>query len=289
MIRRQEIELIRIFSAFGIVWFHTASIGKDFGYSGLIVFLIISAFFSASPSKNKKPLLEKVRRLIIPWMAWFLFYGFLNVFMKKPFVDLHDGAVSGILVGTSIHLWYLPFIFFVAVAVESIKRQVTPEQMAYVSAALIVCFFYFAEFWRSLSLTNPWEQYIHAFGGVLVGVYFANCSFVNKYINILFLFVCTILTISLFSIPGIGIPYFIGITVCEIAILPTWRIPSFVDFSRITDCTLGIYLSHPFWYLLLYKIHIKDPLIMPFAVFFMSLVSVLLLKFIMPKLSRYVV
>lgn len=43
---RQDIEILRVLSAFGIVWFHSGAPGRAFAYSGLVIFIILSVYLS---------------------------------------------------------------------------------------------------------------------------------------------------------------------------------------------------------------------------------------------------
>lgn len=67
---KSEIELFRIFSALGIVWFHSGvGIGRDVAYGGLIFFVIVAAYF-ATVSTRSHSLVERVERLMVPYFLW---------------------------------------------------------------------------------------------------------------------------------------------------------------------------------------------------------------------------
>lgn len=95
MEKRQDIEIIRIICAFGIVWFHTSEIGKDIAYSALSIFIIISMYFSSKTTLKNITILNRAKRLLIPWMFWFLFYGVINIVRQTPFIDTSKGFFQG--------------------------------------------------------------------------------------------------------------------------------------------------------------------------------------------------
>lgn len=290
MKKRQEIELLRIVSAFGVVWFHTSLIGKDISYSGLIVFLIISMYFSSKANSTHNQLLNRSIRLLLIWIVWFVFYGLINLILKKPFVDLSNGLFSGILAGTSIHLWYIPFILIMVTVFDFIKKYLNGVKLAYICLLLTLLMFGTAEYWRnpSSSLGAPYGQYLHATCAVLIGVFIGNSHDLPK----LFL-TCSIVLILLttalvaLSFQSLGLPYLIGTAIAALVLLPEWRINPKINVNSLSECTLGIYLSHPFWVLVLYKIGIEDNFYFPFFVFSLSAIFVLLFKRIFPKVSKF--
>ena len=113
--KNQAIELLRIVAAFGIIWFHSKL--PEFGivsYGGLVIFLTFSSYFAAiAPISRPDYLLRLGKRLLLPWAAWWLVYGALNLADHRPLLLPHHDITLGVLTGTHIHLWYLPFIFAV--------------------------------------------------------------------------------------------------------------------------------------------------------------------------------
>lgn len=290
MERRQEIELLRIVSAFGIVWFHCSSFGKDIAYSGLVVFLILSMYFSANPDSKPKPISERAKRLLIPWALWLLFYGVLHVILKKPFIRTNNGIVAGILAGTSIHLWYMPFIFMAITLFDQAKKCIASQTLAYICALIIVFIFSITGFWRpwSSGLSSPWGQYVHALNGVFIGVFFANCGAMPRPIRLGFiLLMLAAVALSYLDFPSVGEPYLIGITVTAVTLLPRWNFHFGLKFNALSDCTLGIYLSHPFWLLVFKQFWSAPDFTLPFLVFGVSAATVLCFKKATPNMSKY--
>jgi fucose 4-O-acetylase-like acetyltransferase len=289
--RRQEIELLRVVGAFGIVCYHTLQVGRSVAYAGLIAFLIISMFFAARSGASTKNVWRRARALLVPWLVWFVFYGVLNIVQHRPFISLQHGWITGVLAGTSIHLWYLPFIFLCTLLFDLVKDKVPAYLLSCVCLVLAASILISWPLWRgpTMGLNYPYAQYAHALAGVLIGVYFANCralpELVAVYLISEFFFVCLLALPS----PGIGFPYLLGVMAAALTLLPRWELPARFDISFLSECTFGIYLSHIFWLRVVRSLLPIDGVLMPFLVFVLAAVSVFLFKRYLPQLARYAV
>jgi hypothetical protein len=97
-------------------------------------------------------------------------------------------------------------------------------------------------------------------GAPLVGVFYANCDAVNKVISGLTLLILAGVVVFALPIPGVGLPYLIGITATAITLIPSWHIPSKINFNGLSDFKLGIYLSNPLWMLILKRLGMASAL-----------------------------
>lgn len=292
MEKRQEIELLRIVSAFGIVWFHTSVLGKDIAYSGLIAFLIISMYFSASPKSKYKSIVQRATRLLVPWLFWLIFFGAINLLLKKPILKTDNGILAGLLAGTSIHLWYMPFIFMAVIVFDFTKQWIRGSMLAYGCAFIIIALFATAGLWRpwSLGLGSPWAQYIHALNGVLIGVLFANCGTLSKWVVAgMVLLILAVAAVFTWSVPGVFVSYGVGVLVTALVLLPGWSLHSDLKIGGLSESTFGIYLCHPFWFLVLMKFGISSQWALPCLVFVVSAISIWGFKQALPRIARYVV
>ena len=288
--KRQEIELLRIFSAFGIIWYHSASTGRDIAYAGLVAFLIISLYFSAKIKSPPKPVLERAKILLLPWIVWSIFYGAINLAQNRPFFSLDNGLTAGVLSGTSIHLWYMPFIFFVIIIFDYIKRYLTATILCYGCVALALALLWLNSAWRptSLALGAPYAQYAHALDGVFIGVFFANCSALPRAMRAGFIAaILAFVMLFAWSVPGMGVTYLVGIALAAVILLPDWQLSFPVNISVLSECTLGIYLSHVFWIRVVSKLGITSELLLPFLVFGISALTILALKRYAPRIAQY--
>ncbi|HEY9034062.1 MAG TPA: acyltransferase family protein [Pseudomonadales bacterium] len=297
VVRRQEIELIRIVCAFGIVWYHCRDIaGKLVGLeeelaSGpMFAFLMISLFFAVRPSARIKPVMETARRLMKPWLIWFVFFGCVNLAMQKDFLNTEHGLIGGILIGTKPHLWYLPFIFFSIISFQFVKRRMPEALFAYSCAAIALLMLMTAEHWRpwSMTLAKPLPLYIQALTGMFIGAFMANSTFMPLWqrLGIIAAFIAAAAWFSL-SVFIIGIPYIIAIVMTSLALIPKWTFQPRYTINWLSDCTMGIYLTHLLWFSVLTRLDLLvSPLAAPFIVFAASAAGVLLMKRFFPSLAN---
>lgn len=138
---RRGIDLLRFVAAAGIVADH--AMGWWFvGYPALGVFLILTSYFSVGSylrSGSERFWVSRAVRLLKPWLFWCLFYRLVwEVVSDAPFTLLSDPFT--LLIGPSIHLWFLPFAALALVFVPAIARDVTTRPalaLASVAVALM--------------------------------------------------------------------------------------------------------------------------------------------------------
>ena len=100
------IDYARILGAIGIVWFHMHLWGGWFTHAALPMFVILLIYFG-----HNRPLHERARRLMTPWLLWSAIY----LTAKLAEVALTSATLADefhlwmLLVGPSVHLWFLPF------------------------------------------------------------------------------------------------------------------------------------------------------------------------------------
>ena len=224
MIRNQNIELVRIAAAIGIVLFHSGAPAAALGYSGLIAFTALSTYFANSNAK------KLANRILVPWLFWSVFYCIWRYAADgNPF---HDGLsiVQSIFYGT--HLWFLPFIFIVNLFVSQLRTKHLPLICALLALAFLVA----TPWWRELeqSFEPPISQFLHALPAALMGV--ALRTRVGLAICSVGLCLCWFWNVS-----GVSIPYVVGGGAVIASILlprPHW------DIGGISACMLGVYLVH---------------------------------------------
>jgi hypothetical protein len=117
-------EVAKLLASFGIVMFHQHVPGERIGYAGLPVFTLLTAAFAARSAKGRDwgdYRAGRLRRLLLPWLAWSAFYVgvqcALAAYAGLPLLSWF--TVSMLAMGTYPTLWYLPFA---AVATLSIGR-----------------------------------------------------------------------------------------------------------------------------------------------------------------------
>lgn len=286
---RNDVELLRIISAFGIVWFHSGlEFGQNIAYSGLIVFLVLSAFF-ASVSAKDYAVQVRAARLLIPCALWSVLYAGVNLVRGQEIFPGGYGLISNLLSTPTIHLWYLPFIFFWVVIIDKIKK-LNPCVVATVVVLTASFLLISAPIWRALPYVPPFAQYMHATPAILIGIFFAFYSrlpVMQKNI-LLALVLLTIFIIVILNIAGVSMTYTLGVCATLILIKNKDMLPRSVLIRGLSKLTLGIYLLHPLILFLLR--HIGMPLyLLPLTAFFISALCIyVLLKIIPNSVFRYI-
>ena len=292
MQKKQNIELLRVLGAFGVVWFHAGSVGKDIAYSGLIVFLVLSLYLAAYSSAGPKGALARAQRLLVPWLIWFMFYGAINFATHKPFFFPGKGIVLGILVGPRTHLWFMPFLFTALIIFDRLKGRISPRAIGYSCAALSLLVFITAAGWRpwSLKLGPPIAQYLHAGNGIFLGIFLGYFRLLAGPKRVVFLVAILALTayLAVRALPGVGIPYFLGTSVSAIFLLSNPPFLQRINLTWLSQCSFGIYLIHPFFLSLAEKIRFTSQAGVPIAVFTASALAIFLLRRFAPAVARYV-
>ncbi|MFK4752596.1 acyltransferase family protein [Oceanobacter antarcticus] len=284
---RIDIEILRILSAFGIVWFHSGiSAGKDFAYSGLAFFIITSVFF-AIKSINKKLIKDRFYRLLIPYFIWFLIYGFLEYFFKGTLFFEDIDFLQIILAGSSIHLWYLPFIFFVLLCLDNVDSKIKLNRFFPVSVSLIFLFLVLtSSYWRGVLFSVPIPQYAQAIPIVLIGVSVSlSCGVLNQ-LAVFLLIISGLFFLAYHEFWSLFESY-------SIAFASACLLCRSFEFSgsrwifSISNTTMGVYLVHPLFIYLVKAIGVAGYMI-PIVAFLIALIFVWVgIKLSPPSISRW--
>ncbi len=280
---RTDIELIRVVAAFGIVWFHSGiNFWRDIAYAGLIYFLVVAAYF-AIKSNKRHSLYQRASRLLIPCLAWSIIYGLFKVSLGWP-VFKDESLVSMVLSTPVIHLWFLPFLFFCLVVIDSAKRALSFNIIAGTSAFLGSTLLLTANYWREISFISPFAQYAHALPAVMIGV-FLGCydELSASFRNTLLAMICVSVTIvSFMNLNGVSITYLVGF----IASLPLLFNKSFISENKtilmLSSLTFGVYLAHVLVLYVLQYLHIQG-IALPLTAFIISAGSVYIAIKLLPK------
>ncbi len=250
-----NIERLRIIAAFGIVWFHTeGAYGRTIGYAGLPIFIMMFCMLiTVKKSETYRDFVaKKAKRLLLPWIFWCLIY--LVVGVAKAYVNkksISDTFPENVfLTGTSIHLWYLPFSFFIALAINRIQRiniKLSSNSSALLTAILGTFTVVLASFMlRNIEILVPIAQWIFGLPACIIGFGIGTLLRDNNKKGIIF--VVSIVTIvclvmQLYQIIDLAVPYCIGTILLVVAIFLQGKIDKFTQY--FAPLTFGIYLIHP--------------------------------------------
>ncbi|MCF7972708.1 MAG: acyltransferase [Phycisphaerae bacterium] len=262
--RNYNVDRLRIIAAFGIVWFHTQGLmGRDIAYAGLAVFIML-AFTYVTLHSTTSPctaiLTNRFKRLIIPWIFWCLVYEMTllgrSMISNTPNTALVEQlSLRMLLIGTAIHLWYLPFAFVMTAMAVGLSKM---TRMWGVSIRIMLGFalsiFAFAlsilmlSRYRSVVPLAQWSWGLPAvFIGITLGL-ILQLEQSHKRIMIsavLTLFVVGISWFNRVQHQGLALSYSIAVVLTAGCLL--W--PGHLRLSRgsqwLVSLTLGIYLIHP--------------------------------------------
>lgn len=253
--RRQDLELLRIASAFGIVLFHSGSDVTGAGYSGLVVFLALSTYFATASATRETSigqiLSRRSLRLLVPWAFWMLAYGIRNHFVGRNILETDRGWINGVLAGTQIHLWFLPYMFFAGVALDWTSSRVQRARLGWFAGVAAIALLATAAIWRPWADRHgyPTVQYAHGLAGLFAGVLLGSWGGMDPFARRLLL--SGLLGSAFFAlwrgIDGVGIPYSVGLALCSWFALRPWRWLQRWNVRPVSDCMFGVYLVHIFF------------------------------------------
>jgi hypothetical protein len=258
--RNQAIECLRIAAAFGVVWFHSGLDGKLIAYSGLVVFLALSAYFvTVAPSTKTKTASDLAIRLLVPWVCWFVVYSAINYFRGLPIFRASNGLISDILVGPAMHLWYLPFTFFTIPTIKFVQRRLRPSLFFFVATVLAFLGLLTNIISYSWKLDVPYPQYLFAIAPVATGIVLGMRDQIKFARMAIFIILALSLLLCLTPWSNLCVPYFIGLGITTLAIEYGDRlVPIIFKIDWLSKCTSGVFLTHPL-FLSLAKLITNNP------------------------------
>jgi hypothetical protein len=247
--RDQSIETLRILATFGTVAYHAGAPFHEFAYSSLIVFLALSPMVDTRFNwDRRRPVEALVAALLIPWAFWTLLYGAVNLLLHRPLFP-EGPASTGILYGTSQHLWFLPFMFAVLLLLNILKRHIRPSVLFWFCTIMTATLLVTVSLWRPVSFTfpPPFPQWIHAAPAVFAGGVLGLAGKMNRGSRLAAtLIVAMGLVVAMLAwLPDIGIPYACGIVmIALVARFGPGRLPPTWNVQPLASCMMGVYLSH---------------------------------------------
>lgn len=287
VVRNQAVELLRIVSALGIVWFHAGAIGSQYAGGGLIVFLVLSAFFIAARRGDTK-LIPLLLRFSAPWVIWLIIYGLFNAVRGLPVIPTDHGIIVGLLVGSSIHLWFLPFMALVLVVITLTKRLTSQLVLAIAATATFALLIATFPLWYgwSWSVGAPFSQYLQVLPAITVGAALGAMRFPDQHRIWGGTIVVGVALMGFLPADG-AIAYTLGIVAVAVALTPVVRDRlSGLDLTPISGAMFGVYLIHPLAIHPLWRfLSIAHGIPLVLLAFAMSVLTVLLAKRISPPAS----
>ena len=284
---RTDVEFFRIIAAFGVVWFHAElDAWRSIAYGGLIYFVILSSYFSMVSSRQYT-FFDRVQRIIFPYLFWFIFYFLLLWLANKPINPKNLSLASYIITSSSIHLWFLPFIFIVLCSIDIFKKLINTNHKyivctlsAFFSMVLIVT----SPIWRTYLLPIPLAQYVHVAAAVFMGVFLSCSHGVPKslVLSLIVMLISSMLWMTSLNQPAIGVSYLVGFIPCILLLAKESFFGKNPLVLFVSSMSFGVYLSHMFWVMILRHLDVTG-FSLAIASFLLSILCVWMMKRYLPK------
>lgn len=272
---------------FGIVWFHTSPYQwRSVTYSGLIIFLILTTYLSGNHSK---PIIDRAKRLLLPWLIWMLIYAVINLMLNKP-ISPSDNLIITLISGTCFHLWFLPFIFLIHILFDKAKDNIPATTLSRAAGISTIVLLLTCPLWRepSLTLGYPFAQWAHAVIGVLIGVFMWGLVSPMPLKDKLILLTIICATLIMFPVKGVGIPYLIGTVILTAIIKRNYSHLIGLDPRPLSKLMFGVYLIHPLIMGLCSALGIGNSTLRPIIVFISSAWIIWIIKKLPLTSIRYI-
>jgi peptidoglycan/LPS O-acetylase OafA/YrhL len=294
--RLSGVDVVRLVSVVGIVWFHLKAPGSEIAYAGLPILLLLSIALPVMNSKDGPLYGEAVRRgrrLILPWVFWSAFYALLalGIALRKQQFHLPEGHTYWMLIGSNIHLWYLPFAYFATLITLALQRQLvrfrgrdTCIALTLLGGVTLLGSSMVARAWRFEAPFGQWTYSIATLPfGLAIGIALRRIRPTRAPIILGMVGLTAVATALAIALIGLGdrstaISYGLGVPLACASFF--WN-PRLDTFSRVlTTLPMGIYLLHPLVFLCVYRTGLTTPggLAMPAAVIVGSMALVLILR-----------
>lgn len=275
-----SIELLRFFSALGIVWFHLRAPGGRVAYSGLPLFVIVSAYFTIGTAGRgdwTQFWTGRLQRLALPWIAWSAFYLALDFYRYGGLSpDSHLVTLGqSLLIGGSLHLWFLPFLLLVSGPVRLAARRIgSGNDTLWLTLACLPLALGALYAHSRVLFPAPFAQWSMALPAVCYGVIAAEgWRWDMRGVSALFLAALAATAFATSSTDGL-LQLAIAAAAFELALRLDLgpRLPLGIDLLALGRLSFGIYLIHPFCILIYFKFLPADghSLGEVFAVFLMA-------------------
>ena len=256
--RKQSIDLMRCLAAFGIVWAHMQAPYMIEGYVALALFLILTAFLSVrslARGGERRFWLGRGLRFLLPWVVWSGVFLALDLARGTPWPEvLRVEDPLSLLVGPMIHLWFLPFVVLTSPLVVATVRGIGSPAALWAACAVALAASLGATWLHdTAALPAPFAQWVFALPPFLYGLLSAAGRHQRVVVAPL-VFILLAGGVPTLVWGSIMAPFLIAAALFFEAF---WRaridLP-WPDLAALGALAFGIYLLHPVWVLIWYRI-----------------------------------
>ena len=287
---RPGVDAARLVSAALIVCVHVGVGKPEFTISGLIYFAVLT-FCLAAMTESRGPtpdIRNRARRLLVPWLVWSAFYIALWLalwrFRRQPLdLDVFTNPLD-LLIGGATHLWFLPFAFAGGLATATYVRK--SKRLSDTQHLILLSVFTIGASELTVGFGNqspPISQWVNSLPllsiGTVIGLAQARSDKQFKaYYSTAFA-----LTVYI-SWRCSSIPYLIGVLALMALIL--FKTREYPKLRWLAGLSMGIYLVHPFFFLLIGKFFHSWPGYLVFAACFAASATATAAAAYSPRLNQ---
>ena len=262
--KNTNIERLRIIAAYGIICFHSQSgFLKEIGYAGLPAFVMVTFSFGLiglaqvaygpGESHFKKYMVSKINRLLLPYFFWVIIYGVwgcARMLSSRGEIINVPITIFFPLYGTSIHLWYLPFVFLGLVILSYMKEHFLMKShfalFAFSTATILTGLLpVFIPDINNMPLPVP--QVVYALPALFLGLIISDTLQVRIPLKYLLAVMIIFFTGVVRLISSNDHSYLLLYLISFIVVVIAKNIPGKHDdiTEKLSPLTFGIYLVHP--------------------------------------------
>jgi fucose 4-O-acetylase-like acetyltransferase len=198
-------------------------------------------------------LLSKTNRLIIPYLFWvFIYWCWGCARMLSSHGEIINVPVTILLplYGTSIHLWYIPFIFIGLIAVSFTKLYFPLKSLFSISLYLFLSLLtgllpVFVQNTNQLPLPIP--QFLFALPALFLGLTISDTMDVNKPLKYCLILLIISLIGAIRLLLNSNDSFLFLYLLSFLLVVTMQNIPGKIDSftKQLSPLTFGIYLIHP--------------------------------------------
>lgn len=251
---RRGLDIGRITAAFFIVWDHAHAPGWQIGYLALALFLFLTSFLAVQ-SYERRPgpgfWRKRAVRLLMPWLFWCAFYRVIyEILSDAPFQWLSDPY--SLITGPYFHLWFLPFTAVWLVLIPPMSRLIQSQTALAAAMILLVAVSVpLGTVHAGMAFELPVVQWAFSLPLFLLGGFHAIALRLGA--GWMSWVAATAISAVLVALYGEfwGAQALLALIVFEVL----WRLPIKATWPTFAaGYAFGVYLLHPFFMLVAYKV-----------------------------------
>jgi peptidoglycan/LPS O-acetylase OafA/YrhL len=249
------VEGLRVLAACGVIWAHLpGATAKEFGHGGLIAFVLLTTVFQTTGAARydfREFLHRRSLRILVPWVAWFVFYAAANFLKGDDWFPHSKGFLPNLLTGPWIGLWFLPFILLISPMVYWLGRlSVIGNHCLWIGGFSLTgsVMLVSASVRPAGALGSPLDQWVQVAASVPFGMAFGKVLGIGRRNRIPWLLVPVGLGLIACYLardgsPAMAVSY--AVALIPLAVCFAWlpRLPSWL--ATLGSLCLGVYLVHP--------------------------------------------